>query len=173
MAVFFRIDRFPLSWAPMYSVYTPSTASELGFTYRDKAWLAEYGWLATKRDGSTEWVNQKRANLPTRNMWRLYYQRTRGKGPPKYTHMNHDANTIDRWIFGLEPGEKYIDIDWHRRLLVAVNKTFGRHPANADFIVSLEAKAKHYVLDRETLAYKGMKDSDSVATWDEAWAVDF
>lgn len=173
VAVVLRIDRFPLTWVPMYSVYRSEDEFVYKVTYHDKTWLWEKGWLATRRDGTTEWLSRRAANLPHRTMRRLYYQRTRGGAPPRYRHTNHDANTLDRWLWGLEPGEPYVEIDWQRRLLVAVNKTWGRRPSDPDFIVSLEARAERFVFDRESLEFLGVEPRRSVAVWDEAWRADF
>ena len=172
VAVAFRIDRFPLTWAPMYSVYKPKK-DVFTVSHKDKKFLGEFGWLATRLDGETEWVTRYDVNVPNRSMWRLYYQRTFGKGPPKYKHMNHDAGTFDRWLWGLEAGEPFIDIDWKHRMLVAVNKTLGREPGAPDFIVSLEATGQKYRFDRDTLAYIGVDERHVVVTWDESWRSDF
>ena len=172
-SVAMRIDRFPMTWAPMYSVYQPPKGSNFRVPYRDRTWLKEKGWRATRRDGSQEWINQRDVNLPTRNMWRLYYQRTHGKAPPKYKHMNHDAGTLDRWLYGLEPGEDYYDIDWRRRLLTSLNKTLSRDPEAADFIVKVEAKGERYVFDRKDLSYRGTSPNNATASWDDRWTGEF
>lgn len=172
-SVALRIDRFPLTWAPMYSVYKAPTGSKFRPLHRDRSWLKKHGWDATLRDGTQEQINQRDLNLPTRNMWRLYYQRTRGTPAPKYKHMNYDAGTIDRWLYGLAPGEAYYDIDWRQRLLVSVNKTLSRNPEADDFIVRLEARGERYLFDRKGLTFRGTAPRNATASWDETQTVDF
>jgi hypothetical protein len=172
-AVTLRNDHFPLTWAPMYAVYVPPPGSEYQVQYIDKQWLKEKGWLAKRRDGSHDWINQGDVNLPKRMMRRLYYERMQQVGPPNYDHLNHDANTIDRWLWGLEPGENFLDVDWHRRLLTAMNKTFGLTPDDPEFIVSLESKGERFRFERGSLAYLGKVPDEAIAVWNETWRDDF
>lgn len=173
IAVLFRIDRFPLSWAPMYSVWAPSTRDVYSVKHIEKSWLEDYGWRATHRDGTQSWVNRRDLNVRKSSMRRMYYRRTRGKGPPKEGHYNHDAGTFDRWLWGLAPGEPYYEINWHRRLFESINKTYGYHPADLRFIVRLEAKGEKLMFRRDTLEFLGTTDYSVEARWNEAWIVDF
>ena len=201
-AVGLRIDRFPLTWAPMYSLYSPrkpvlekneSKASEsesqkVGdssvsedkgakkiakkYMLKDKKRLRKVGWLATRRDGSTINISQRDVNVPTRNMWRLYFQRSFNNAAPKYGQMNHHGGTWDRIIWGLEPGEPWLEYDWARRLLVSINKTFEVEPDDAEFIVVLEAHYDSTVIysDGSTAVQKNTKQT--MIHWDEAWSED-
>ncbi|MBW2725328.1 MAG: HTTM domain-containing protein [Deltaproteobacteria bacterium] len=173
IAVFFRIDRFPLSWAPMYSVWAPNPRDVYSVKHIEKGWLEEYGWRATHRDGSQSWINRRDLNVRKSSMRRMYYRRTRGRGPPKEGHYNHDAGTFDRWLWGLAPGEPYYEVNWRRRLFESINKTFGHLPADLQFIVRLEAKGERFLFQRDTLEFVGTTGFSAEARWDEAWAVDF
>ena len=174
VAVILRIDRFPLTWAPMYSVYESRAAdSEYKTTHKDRKALEKKGWRATHRDGTKSWVPRSKINVQKRSMWRLYYQRTRGKQAPKHKHLNHDAGTIDRWLWGLEPGEPFEDVDWRRRLLESVNKTLGHHPDDPKFIVELVAKTEQYVFDANTYEYLETRGRTLEATWNHDWDGDF
>lgn len=172
-AVVLRIDRFPLTWAPMYSVYEPKTGTKYVTTFKDRKKLRSHGWRAVHRDGSKSWVRQRDINVPRRGMWRLYYQRTYGKGPPKHKHANHDAGTIDRHLWGLDPGEDFQDRNWARRLLVSVNRTLGYEPDDPKFIVKLKARSERFVFDLDTFELEGRVPRNDVVKWKDAWAEDF
>lgn len=173
-AVVLRIDRFPLTWAPMYAVYKPKEPSaEIRKLHKGKQVLEEKGWRVEHRDGSASDLPRRAVNVPRRSMWRLYYERTFSRGPPKYKHLNHDAGTIDRWLWGLAPGEKFEDPDWKRRLLVSVNKTLGHEPDDPDFIVRMRAKAERFVFDAETYEQIGTEKKKTSARWKEEWREDF
>jgi len=136
----------------MFSSRPSFKKAHYNVTYLDFDWIKKKGWLATRRDGTTEWVNQETLNIPTHNMWRLYYQRTKKKGPPYY---NDDH------------------VNWHRRLLVIINKSYGRQPEDANFIISLNAKSEQYIFNKRPLAYKESVPNIHVAKWNEAWGEDF
>ena len=172
-AVALRIDRFPLSWAPMYSVYVPKQGTEYKTTHKNRKYVDKKGWKATHRDGSTSWVSRSSLNVPRRGMWRLYYQRTYGKGPPAHKHANHDTGPLDRWLWGLEPGENFVDRNWPRRLFVSINRTLGLTPDDPRFIVRLSAKAERLVFDLETFEFEGREPRDVNIRWKDAWAGDF
>lgn len=197
-AVALRVDRFPLTWAPMYSLHKSkqflkiksgqpeakhvssldsstddsreAPKSNKKIKLKDLPRLEREGWLATRRSGLSENISRRDINVPMRNMWRLYYERTFGKGSPKYKHMNHDAGTWDRWLWGLEPGEEYISLDWRRRLLESVNKTYSLRPENPDFIVSLRAYYDATVIDSDGSITVRQNVRETVAQWDEAWS---
>ena len=65
-AVLVRCDQFPMTWAPMYSVYTPSP--KISATVRDHEAL-ERGLLVTHRDGSTSYLTRDDLNIPKRSFW--------------------------------------------------------------------------------------------------------
>ena len=65
-AVLVRCDQFPMTWAPMYTNYTPS--SKIYVTIRDREAL-ERGILVTHRDGSTSYLTREDLNIPKRSFW--------------------------------------------------------------------------------------------------------
>lgn len=173
LAVLLRIDQFPLSWAPMYSVYTPSKAANYRVVEKDRKKLRTHGWQVRQRDGEVEWINLARLNIPIQGMWRLYYQRTFGQGPPKYKHKNHGAATIDRWLWGLEAGKPFVTVDWERRLLTTLNKTLGRTPSDPSFIISAHATRSVLYFDRQSLELVLRSIEESTIEWNEQWNSDF
>jgi hypothetical protein len=172
-AAFLRIDRFPLTWAPMYSTYVASSDPELRRHTVDKKHLKETGWKATHRDGTTRRVTQRDLNIRSSSMRIFYYRRMFEKGYPGYAHLNHDAGTIDRVLFGLEPGELYYVVNFHEQLLRSVNRTLGYEPADPKFIVRIDGDVTTMVFDRATLDLLREEDSVVSATWDENWTTDF
>jgi hypothetical protein len=172
-AVILRIDRFPLTWAPMYSVYYPVEGDAYPVILKDRHRIRERGWRATRRDGEVEWLSQNDINVPGRSMWRLYYERTYQYPPPKYKHLNYDAGSIDRWLWGLAPGESFVSIDWQRRLFESINKTLGRQPGDSGFIVVLEAESETMFFDRETLRLTERVPRNILVKWQESWAEGF
>ncbi|MFP6628682.1 MAG: hypothetical protein VCC67_06545 [Myxococcota bacterium] len=172
-AVVLRIDRFPLTWAPMYSIWSAVDHPEILRHVVDKKHLKEKGFRAIHRDGTTSYVSQRDLNIRTSSMRRLYYRRMVGRGTPSYRHINHDAGTLDRWLFGLEPGARFYLVDWHQRLFRSINRTLGHAPEDAKFIVRLEAEHETLIFRRETLEFLREEDGVVTATWDESWAETF
>ena len=73
-AVVLRIDRFPVTWAPMYSLWSAVDHPEMFHRVVDKKHLAEKGFRATHRDGTTSYVSKLDLNIRTSSMrmqWRL------------------------------------------------------------------------------------------------------
>src|SRR5688572_10115835 len=60
-AVFFRFDTWPLTWVPMYAAYEPASKVTIRVWNSDEV---RRGFLVTKLDGSREYVNSKRLNIP-------------------------------------------------------------------------------------------------------------
>lgn len=134
-AVIFRVDRFPITWVPMYSVYKPSD------TISSKVWdkkRFKKGLKVTRRDGSTGYVSHKDLNIPKPNFKRLYYSRAFGTGPPKHNQGNTALEAYNRWIRGLGPEEKNFSVDWEWRMFWTVNKTLGYEPDDPQFITKIE-----------------------------------
>jgi hypothetical protein len=175
IAVVFRIDRFPMTWAPMYSIYKPKpkTAKTRRVTHIQKGWLKSNGFLATQRNGRERWVKQSDLNVRSSSMRRIYYRRTRGQGPPTHHEHNFDAGTIDRWLWGLEPGDKFIDVDWRRRVFESINKTLDLEPDSPEFIVKLGMQSERYVFDRESLEQTDTQLEEFEIEWNEVWRDDF
>ena len=170
VAVLLRIDRFPLTWAPMYSIYRQQEGDELPVVLKDKKKLVHSAWRATHRDGSSSWLGGADLNVPKRSMWRLAYERSYQKGPPKHAQMNVDAGTLDRWLWGMEPGEPYVRVDWHRRLLESVNETLGLRPDDPRFIIELAISSEMLFFDKTTLELRRRSPRDVEIAWNPAWS---
>ncbi len=135
-AVIFRVDRFPITWVPMYSVY------KVKDTISSKVWdkkRYKKGLRVTHRDGSVSYVSYKDLNIPKPNFRRLYYSRVFGSGPPKHNQGNTSLEPYNRWIRGLGPDEKNFSVDWQWRMFWTLNKTLGHEPADPKFITRIEA----------------------------------
>ncbi len=129
-----RVDHFPLSWAPMYTVLRP------GPPFDAPVWDRSSVLVATRRDGAIERLNASALNIPRLSFWRLYYKRMFGRGPAKHDHARvaEGWNAGTRQALGLEsPGE----VIWDQRVLRAINRSLGRDEASGEFIVSVEARA--------------------------------
>ena len=98
-AVIFRIDRFPITWVPMYSVYQPSET--ISKSIKDKAAMRK-GFRVTHRDGSISYVSYNDLNIPKPNFRRLYYSRIFGHDPPKHKQGNTSLGSVNQWIRGLD-----------------------------------------------------------------------
>ena len=157
----------------MYSIWSPPKHGEYQVTFVDKKMLKHKGWRATHLDGTESWVNKKDLNIRGSSMWRMYYRRTFGKGPPSERHLNFDAGTFDRWLWRLEPGEPLYVTNWHRRLFESINKTYGYAPGDPRFIVSLRARGERMVFDQKNLDLLRREKRNATAVWDDSWSVDF
>ena len=158
-AVIFRIDRFPLSWVPMYSTYSASD------TITAKVWDKEKiskGLFVTHKDGSTSYVSHKDLNIPQTNFRRLYYQRMFGSGPPKHRQGNRNLSAFNRFVRGLDEGEENFSADWDWRMFWVLNKTLGHQPQDAKFIIQIEAEYQTRTYRKADL----MKQDVSKATID-------
>jgi len=193
VGVVFQIDRFPLSWVPMYSNYkpknektpAPEAASSTGTApvpvskppkeHRVKvrdADEAAKGFFATHRDGTESRIGMHELNIARRNMWRLYYQRIFGGDPPKFKQANRSLDPLSRWVRGLEEGEPVFSADWPRRLFRSVNATLGLRPEDPRFVMRLEAfqELRYFGPDYELLRTE-TRHAD--IHWNEEWAEDF
>lgn len=135
-AVIFRIDRFPITWVPMYSVYEPRE------TISSKVWDKDKyrkGLRVTHRDGSTSYVSYKDLNIPKPNFRRLYYSRIFGTAPPKHKQGNTELGAMNRWVRGLKENEPNFSVDWEWRMFWTLNKTLMHEPSDPQFIVRIEA----------------------------------
>jgi hypothetical protein len=84
--------------------------------------------------------------------------------------MNRSVGTWDRWLWGLEPGEDFYTIDWRRRLLVSINKTYALHPEDPAFIIALGAYYDATLIGSEGNISVAKKVKKSTALWDDAWS---
>ena len=167
-AVVLRVDRFPLTWAPMYSTFTPSETLSVRVVDKERM---RRGLAVTRADGTSDWVDWDDLNIPKWNFWRLYYQRMRGRGPIKHRQADMNLSSFNRAVRGLDDGEqRFPEVDWPRRLMRSVNHTLGLEPGDTDFIVRIEV-----VQERRRYRVSDLSDSWSeefvyVVEWDDAWA---
>lgn len=170
-----RIDQFPLSWAPMYSTQakTAPAAEALRVMQVDKQWLRDRGWELESRDGSREWVAIDRVNVPMRSMWRLYYERTFGKKPPKYSQQYKGGPVLEDWMRESAPGLRFDPPDFARRLFESLNKTLGRSPDDPDFIVTIRAERWWTELDPEDLASEARSKETVELRFRDEWRADW
>ncbi len=170
-AVIFRVDRFPITWVPMYSVYKPDD------TISSKIWdnkRYKKGFNVTHRDGSTSLVSYKDLNIPKPNFRRLYYSRIYGTGPPKHNQGNTSLEGYNRWIRGLGPDEDNFSVDWTWRLFWTLNKTLGHEPLDPKFITRIEASLrKRYYRKADLLrgdtSHPTIKDRSGLIEWKETY----
>jgi len=169
-AIVFRIDNWPLTWVPMYAAYLP--VDEVRVRVWDKQEIRQ-GFLVTTRDGRTEWINHERLNIPRTKFIRLYYERIHGAVPPKDEQSHIALSPPNRWLRELfDPHPSVNQWDW--RVLRSLNKSLGREPGDADFIVSAQATAL-----QRSFSIADLNDGGGVqpreervvatATWNEAW----
>ena len=140
-AVALRVDTFPLSWAPMYTVLRP------GPVLSTPVWDRTQALLATRRDGRSETLDADVLNIPRLSFWRLYYKRMFGRGPAKHEH----ARVREEWNEGLRRALGIGDTperDWERIVLDGINRTLGRDATSPDFIVQITARADVLRFDR-------------------------
>lgn len=165
-AVAFRIDWFPLTWAPMYSVYKGKDVISVRRVDKEEM---KKGLVATHRDGSTSRVSWRDLNIPKWNFWRLYYQRAFGGNPNTFKTGNARLGAMNRFVRGLEPGEKNYSADWTWRILRSVNGALGHRPEDPRFIVRLEAELERIYFERDDLSRFERKQTRAVLEWREEW----
>ena len=165
-AVLLRIDQFPLTWASMYSVFSPKPHTMVRTV--DKEQLKR-GFFVTQRDGTTGWIGVRELNIPKWNMFRLYYQRAFGSGPNTHTQGNANLDRLSRWVRGLQEGEPNFAAEWDWRLFWSLNKTLGREPSDPDFIVRIQASFEQaqYAVPEVRLTRRRTNQAD--LNWKEEW----
>lgn len=170
-AVIFRIDRFPLTWVPMYSVYQPSEF--ISTSIKDKAAMRK-GLRVTRRDGSTGYVSYKDLNIPKPNFRRLYYSRIFGTAPPKHKQGNTELGAINRLVRGLDEDEPNFSVDWDWRMFWTLNKTLRLEPTDPKFIIRMESSKQRRVYRKADLS-KGdaskveIQTHEAVIDWKDQW----
>lgn len=165
-AVIFRIDRFPLTWAPMYSVYKGKQIVSVRRVDKEQM---KQGLVATHRDGTRSRVSWRDLNIPKWNFWRLYYQRAFGGNPNTFKTGNAGLGAMNRWIRGLEPREPNFSADWTWRILRSVNGALGHRPGDPRFIVRLEADLERIHFQRDDLSRFEREQSHAVLEWRDGW----
>ncbi len=126
VAVIFRLDYFPMTWAPMYSAV--KSTDDYKITVLDKKQLKEKGFVVKHRDGSASTVVSEDLNIPFRNFYPLYSQRIYSIGPPKHRRAIDQYGKVNA-----------VDIDWETRLFNSLNQTFGYNENDPKFIVEISA----------------------------------
>jgi hypothetical protein len=170
-AVIFRIDRFPLTWVPMYSVYKPSETISTGV--RDNAAIRK-GFRVTHRDGSISYVSYKDLNMPKSNFRRLYGAIIFGHDPPKHKQGNTALGPVNRWIRGLDEHEPNFAVDWEWRMFWTLNKTLQFEPADPQFITRIEAAHQRRIYQKADLLQGDtskveIHTNQAVIDWQEPW----
>lgn len=162
-AFLLRVDRFPLSWAPMYTVLREGPVLSV------PVWDRTATLLATRRDGATEALDADALNIPSLSFWRLYYKRMVGRGPAKHDHERVDEpwNRSVRHALSLDT---HAEVRWDRRVLESINRTLGRDVDAPDFIICVQARAEHLRFERGVEARFERADIVSVYRWDESWS---
>lgn len=161
-----RIDRFPLTWAPMYSTFKSSETLSRRAENQDQA---KRGLRVTHRDGTKGYVGAEELNISKWIMSRIYYQRAFGNGPIKYAQGNRSLGVLNRWFWGLDEGEAYFSADWEKRLFWTVNKTLGHEPEDPKFVVKMRAESERVYYDRRDLRFLRRKHKKAVLLWNEDW----
>jgi hypothetical protein len=165
-AVLLRIDHFPLTWVPMYSVFKPHARLALR---AEDAGQVRRGFRVRHRDGSTGWVGPEQLNISKWTMRRLYYKRAFDKGAPKVDQANQNLSPFLRRLYGLEPGEERYDADWEWRLFWSLNKTLGYEPDDPGFIVRIRAEKTGVFYSVPDLRFVKRKTRKSTIHWKEEW----
>jgi hypothetical protein len=166
-AVLVRSDRFPLTWAPMYSrIGKPRT--EVSSRIADHE-VFNRGLLVTRRDGSTGYVGREALNIPRANMYRLYYSRSRGKPAAKHANANLNLSAPNRWLRGLEPAELAIPNDTKFQVFRSLNKTLGLEPDDPRFIVRARSQQVRVFRRLDDLSQFRSETRDSDIHWQEVW----
>ncbi len=166
-AVVVRSDRFPLTWAPMYSRFgKPKTEASSRIADHE---VFNRGLLVTRRDGSTGYVGREELNIPRGNMYRLYYSRSRGKPAAKHANANLYLSPLNRWLRGLEAEELAIPNDTKFQLLRSLNKTLALEPDDPGFIVRAQASQVRVYRRLDDLSQFRRETQESDTHWQEEW----
>jgi hypothetical protein len=170
-AVIFRIDRFPLTWVPMYSVYEPRETISVKVWDKDKY---RKGLKVTHRDGSTSYVSYKELNIPQPNFRRLYYSRIFGTAPPKHKQGNTELGALNRWVRGLDDHERNFSVDWDWRMFWTVNKTLRHEPSDPKFIIRMEADHQKRIYRKDDLLQQDVRNvqidtRQALIEWQDEW----
>ena len=165
-AVLFRIDRFPLTWAPMYSTHSPGDS--VSVRVLDEERMGQ-GIIVTHRDGTTSFVTKSDLNLPKWHFWRLYYERMFANGPNKFSKGNANVDRLNLWIRGLAPGEPVFQVDWNWRVMRSLNKTLGYEPSDPGFIVRAQSSYEKIHYSTQELGKSWREDEEASIEWQDEW----
>lgn len=169
-AVLVRCDQFPMTWAPMYSVYTPSP--KISATVRDHEAL-ERGLLVTHRDGSTSYLTRDDLNIPKRSFWRIPYQWMFGSGP-KYDEHSKNMSAFNWWLRRLFVPSRDAEPECNWCLFWSLNKTMGYEPNDPKFIVRIDVERDLRSYDKEDLLRRDTSKVEkftqrATVEWQDEW----
>jgi hypothetical protein len=170
-AALLRVDHFPLTWAPMYSVYTPSATIDVTVWHPD---ALTKGLAITRRDGSTGYLARRDLTIPTAHFRRLYYQRMFNDGPAKEAQATKGLGDFNRGVRRLAPWLLPPAVDWEWQILWSLNRTLGHQPSEPRFIVRVESVDHVRVysvadLRRRGLASVRTETRRATISWTDAW----
>ena len=175
-AVIFRIDHFPLTWVPMYSLFEPRDTITVKVWDRDKD---RKGFIVTYRDGSTGYVTSKDLNVSKPHFRRLYYDllpdsQTVETATPKQEQGNIEPGTINRWIRELDQAEHRFAVERDWRVFWVLNKTLGHEPSDPKFIIRIEADHQNRVYRKEELLRQDVRNVQvdarrALIEWRDEW----
>jgi len=147
-AIVFRVDTFPLTWVPMYSMFKGGDI--LSVPVGDKPKLKK-GFEVTTSSGKTEYVGPKELNIPSAAFRRIYTERAFGIGPPKHLKERHKLNPISNAVFNQFYPDPATSIDWDTRILDMLNATLKREEGNPNYIVKAIARYEFTNFERSAL----------------------
>jgi hypothetical protein len=156
--VLLRIDYFPLSWVPMYSLHRdlPVVAIPFGNAAERKR-----GFVAQRANGEVLTLSAADLNIPGANFRRLYSQRAFNWGPPQDNRERYRLAPINRWWYEALVGpDPLIGADYPRELLTSINRTYGYAPDDPRRIVRLQAQLDFALFSREHLRRGDISDPD-------------
>lgn len=167
LAMAVRFEYFPLTWAPMYSLFLPGATivSEINDPQRQAQ-----GLRVTHRDGTTSYIQRSDLNIPERHFRRLYFRRMFAFGPEKESVMNRSLGAFNRWLWSIEEKDLIATDKWDWRILRSLNKTLGYTPDDPQFIIRVEADRQHVRYRKADLTK--IEHTIEHATWDwqEDWS---
>lgn len=135
-ATFLRIDTFPLTWVPMYSLFEGKDI--LTVPLGDKEKLRK-GFEITTAAGETEYINRKDLNIHGSAFRRIYTERAFGKGSAKHMRERYNLNSISDAMFNKFYPDPATSIDWDSRIINMINATLEREPTDPDYVVKVVA----------------------------------
>ena len=157
-AILFRIDTFPLTWVPMYSMF--KGGETLSVPVGDKPKLKK-GFEVTTASGNTEYVGPKDLNIPGAAFRRIYTERAFGVGPPKHLKERHRLNPISNAVFNQFYPDPATSIEWDVRIINMLNATLKREASDPDYIVKVVASYEFTNFERSALMVGDLSDLKS------------
>ena len=162
-----RVEYFPLTWAPMYSLFLPgdTISSEINDARRQAQ-----GLRITHRDGATGYIRRSDLNIPERHFRRLYFKRMFAFGPEKESVMNRSLGAFNRWLWDIDDEDLTATDQWDWRILRSLNRTLGHTPNDPQFIIRVEADRAHVRYRKADLATIEQTSQHAAWNWQEEWS---